>query len=152
MAYLRYYQYRGDPGLFSSAFKAIGGLVKKVAPTVVGMIPGVGAIGRGVVGKVLGGGAGKAASSVAAKAGASAASGAAFGLGGAAVGAALGGLGGMFGGKGKGEGGHRRRRMNPGNIRALRRSMSRVQSFAKLAKSTISFTTHTRMKKRGRKR
>ena len=43
------------------------------------------------------------------------------------------------------------RRMNPGNVRALRRSMRRVQAFAKLAKKTISFTHHVRMKKHRRK-
>jgi hypothetical protein len=43
------------------------------------------------------------------------------------------------------------RRMNPGNVKALRRSMRRVQSFAKLAKSTITFTRTVRMKKRGKR-
>jgi hypothetical protein len=43
------------------------------------------------------------------------------------------------------------RRMNVGNVRALRRSMRRVQGFAKLAKKTIQFTQRVRMKKRGRK-
>jgi hypothetical protein len=46
----------------------------------------------------------------------------------------------------------RYRRMRVGNIKALRRAMRRVQSFAKLAKDTISFTSHTRMKKCRRKR
>lgn len=49
------------------------------------------------------------------------------------------------------EGGRSYRRMNPGNVRALRRSMRRVQAFAKLAKKTISFTHHVRMKKHRRK-
>lgn len=44
------------------------------------------------------------------------------------------------------------RRMNPGNVRALRRSMRRVQAFAKLAKATIQFTHRVKMKKRGRSR
>lgn len=48
-------------------------------------------------------------------------------------------------------GGRAYRRMNPGNVRALRRSMRRVQAFAKLAKKTISFTHHVRMKKHRRK-
>jgi len=43
------------------------------------------------------------------------------------------------------------RRMNVGNVRALRRSMRRVQGFAKMAKKVISFTTHVKMKKRRRK-
>lgn len=45
-------------------------------------------------------------------------------------------------------GGRRRRRMNPLNPKALRRSMSRVQAFAKFAKKTISFTKTVKMKKR----
>lgn len=43
-----------------------------------------------------------------------------------------------------------RRRINVGNIKALRRSMRRVQGFAKLCKKTISFTTRVKMKKRRR--
>jgi hypothetical protein len=43
------------------------------------------------------------------------------------------------------------RRMNVGNVRALRRSMRRVQGFAKLAKKVITFTHHVKMKKRRRK-
>lgn len=42
----------------------------------------------------------------------------------------------------------RYRRMNPLNPRALRRSMRRVQSFAKFARKTISFTQRVKMKKR----
>ena len=45
----------------------------------------------------------------------------------------------------------RHRRMNPLNPRALRRSMRRVQSFAKFATKTISFTKRVRMKKRRRR-
>lgn len=43
------------------------------------------------------------------------------------------------------------RRMNVGNVRALRRSMRRVQAFAKLARRTIQFTQRVKMKKRGRR-
>lgn len=47
---------------------------------------------------------------------------------------------------------HRRHhRMNPGNVRALRRAMRRVQSFAKLAKHTIGFTHRVHMKKHRRR-
>lgn len=46
--------------------------------------------------------------------------------------------------------GRRRRRMNVLNPRALRRSMRRVQGFAKFASKTISFTKRVRMKKRRR--
>jgi len=45
----------------------------------------------------------------------------------------------------------RHRRMNPLNPRALRRSMRRVQSFARFAKKTIQFTHHVKMKKHRRK-
>lgn len=43
------------------------------------------------------------------------------------------------------------RRMNPGNTRALRRAMRRVQSFAKLARSTVAFTHRVKMKKHRRR-
>lgn len=43
------------------------------------------------------------------------------------------------------------RRMNVGNVRALRRSMRRVQGFAKMAKKVMTFTAHHKMKKRGRR-
>lgn len=46
----------------------------------------------------------------------------------------------------------RRRSINVGNVRALRRAMSRVQGFAKLAKKTISFTKSTKMKSKRRSR
>ena len=42
------------------------------------------------------------------------------------------------------------RRMNVANVRALRRSMRRVQGFAKLARKTVSFTQRVKMKKRRR--
>jgi len=45
----------------------------------------------------------------------------------------------------------RNRRMNPCNPRALRRSMRRVASFAKFAKSAITFTQRVKMKKRKRR-
>lgn len=45
-----------------------------------------------------------------------------------------------------GEASYRRPRMNPGNIHALRRSMRRIESFAKLAKKTIQFVHHTKLK------
>ena len=40
----------------------------------------------------------------------------------------------------------RRRRLNPGNVQALRRSMRRVESFARLAKKTIHFVHTTKLK------
>jgi len=45
----------------------------------------------------------------------------------------------------------RRRRMNPLNPKALRRSMSRVKSFAKFAKSVMTFEKTHKMKKRRRR-
>lgn len=48
-------------------------------------------------------------------------------------------------------GGGGRRRMNVLNPKALRRSMRRVQGFAKFAKKTISFTRRVKMKKRTRR-
>lgn len=54
-------------------------------------------------------------------------------------------------GLGVGAAGRRRRRMNPLNPRALRRSMRRVQSFARFAQRTISFTKRVRMKRRRRR-
>lgn len=44
----------------------------------------------------------------------------------------------------------RRRRMNVTNPKALRRSMRRVEGFARIAKRTISFTKRVKMKKRRR--
>jgi len=45
----------------------------------------------------------------------------------------------------------RNRRMNPCNPRALRRAMRRTASFAKFAKSAITFTQRVKMKKRKRR-
>lgn len=58
------------------------------------------------------------------------------------------------------EGGHdtppsdrpRYRRTNPGNVRALRRAMRRVQAFAKLASHTIQFTHRVKMKRHRKRR
>jgi hypothetical protein len=130
MAYLRAYQAKGDPFL--------GGLIKgigRVIGSVTGLSrPGIGmqlpkmlpAIGR-TVGKFPGG-----------KKGALIAGGA---LG---AGALAGGMAGMM------HGGKHYRRTNVGNVKALRRAMRRVQGFAKLANSTMTFTRHHRIKKRKR--
>lgn len=72
-------------------------------------------------------------------------------LGGVAAGAASGAIGRMFRGGGGGEG-RSYRRMNVGNTKALRRAMRRVEGFSKLAKSTMSFTSTHRLKKRGRRK
>lgn len=135
MAYLRAYQAKGDPFL--------GGLISKIGKGVVGAargllgipaMPGVGkvAVRAGeMVGKFPGG-----------KKGAAIAGGA----------LAAGALGGMMGDRmSMGGGGRSYRRQNVGNVKALRRAMRRVQGFAKLANSTMSFTRTHRMKKRRRK-
>ena len=44
------------------------------------------------------------------------------------------------------------RRMNPANVRALRRGMRRVQAFARLARGVMSFTHAHKMKKARRRR
>lgn len=59
---------------------------------------------------------------------------------------ALSNTGGWFGGDRK-----RGKRIDIGNIKALRRAMRRVNGFAHLAKSTIQFTKTTRMKQRGKR-
>jgi hypothetical protein len=43
------------------------------------------------------------------------------------------------------------RHMNPLNPRALRRGMSRVKSFARFARKTISFTARHKLKKKGKR-
>jgi len=67
---------------------------------------------------------------------------------------ALGQLAGMGGGAGAVPGmfpGHRHRSMKVTNPKALRRAMRRVEGFAKLARKTISFTHHVRIKHRRKK-
>jgi hypothetical protein len=162
MAYLRYYRYRGDPGFFGNILKGI----TKILPAAAGFIPGVGGVFGKVLGKVLPA-AGKVAKSVGGVAGAietiqagpilgnpivrgvakAVGTGALFAGGSALAERVLkgGGGGGMAGGR-------RYKRMHVTNVKALRRAMRRVEGFAKLAKSTIQFTTHTRMKKRAKRR
>lgn len=148
MAYLRHYQAKGDPflgGLFKLAkgvvgkglkLAGIGGgpsassIAEKLAQRM-GSMPGVGAV-KGIaskaISKVPGGAKGAAVAAAAAAAG-------------------------LTVGEYLAQTGQRRsyRRMNPGNVRALRRSMRRVQSFAKLARSTMSFVKTHRLKKRGKR-
>lgn len=49
-------------------------------------------------------------------------------------------------------GGRSYRRMNPTNVRALRRAMRRVVGFSKLARGVMSFTKSHKMKVHRRKR
>jgi hypothetical protein len=55
------------------------------------------------------------------------------------------------GGRARTGGPRRYRRMNPLNPRALRRSMRRVQSFAKFARKTMTFVHAHKMKKHRRR-
>ena len=68
-----------------------------------------------------------------------------------AAGAIGGGL--LFGGGARREPGERGgyRRMDVGNVKALRRSIRRVEGFSKLARKTISFTKTVHLKKRGKR-
>lgn len=49
-------------------------------------------------------------------------------------------------------GGRHHRHMHVTNVKALRRAMRRVQGFAHLAKSTINFTHHVKMKHHRKRR
>jgi hypothetical protein len=70
----------------------------------------------------------------------------------AVAGGAAAALGGVAARRLLGGGGERRyRRMNVTNVRALRRSMRRVQGFAKLARATVQFTQRVKMKKHRRR-
>jgi len=147
--------YRGDPGFFS----VLGGLAKKA----VGFIPGVGpTLAQGIetltakragtaivkasetgVLKRMGAGA----KAVIAKhptlsaAGAAGAIGVAAGAGGAALRARMARGGGM----------HKRRRMNPCNVRALRRAIRRAHGFEKIAKRVMRFSAPHKKKFAGYK-
>jgi len=128
MAYLRAYQMRGDPflgGIFKKAIGLIGKVTGLSGPKInfPTTMPGVGAV-AGKIGRAVGKNKGLIGAG-------------ALGLG---AGALAGGM--MAGGERR-----RYRRMNPGNVKALKRSMRRVQSFAKLARSTMTFTTHHKLKK-----
>jgi len=134
VAYLRVYQSRGDPflgGIFKKAIGLVGKVTGLSGPKInfPATMPGIGAVGRTVgraVGKFPGGKKG------ALLAGGALGAGALLGAGGEAM---------MGGGRRK------YRRMNVGNTKALKRSMRRVQGFAKLARSTMTFTTHHKLKK-----
>jgi len=128
-------------GLFSGIAKLGGKLIKSVVPKLAGVIPGGGIIktavniggsalkklGRKNLKKVIAGGV------VAGGAGAAALRRAASTPGGAAVmGAAAGSAATAFLGGGGGGGGFSRRRINPGNIKAMRRAIRRVESGARV--------------------
>lgn len=112
-----YYRQVGDP-FFGAALPLLGGLARKVIPTLVKKAPAV--IGR----------AGAAIGRVGRKAAPIAAAGAVF-EGGARVGRRLAG-----GGEER-----RYRRMNVANVKALRRAIRRANGFSKLARSVLTFTS-----------
>jgi len=142
-------------GLFGKIFKGVGkvagGVIKNVARPVLRATPAGRAIsmaGRAVGGirKVLGSRAGKRARRALVRAGGAAATGAAFTGGGLAVERlgqrgrpGMSGLEEFSGGRGSslrgGGGGIRYRRINPANVKALRRAIRRVDRFKKLARA-----------------
>lgn len=155
----------GDPGLGSFLKKAVG-FVGKAAMFVPGPIGIAGRVGKlaGIAGRVgklakIGSGLGKMALG-----------GAAFGAGGAAVSRFLPGSAGepslpgagpsVLPIGGGGTAAERRamgfpsrsgRRMNVANVKALRRSIRRVQGFKNLATQCFTLTKAVRMKKRGKR-
>lgn len=165
MPYRSTYGMYGDPGFFGGLLKGIG-KVAKVAGKIGKAVPGIGTaisaieLGSGL-GKALAGGPLKR---IGLPPGAIIGSGStgivapgSFGPGprlpqipGTMPGGSPTAYGGGSGGRSRsGANGYRRyRRMNVGNVRALRRSMRRVEGFAKLARQTITFTKQVRMKKR----
>lgn len=121
--YYRGDYYRGDPGLFGSIGKAIGGIIKTVAPIA---LPGVGGVVGGIAGSILGGT--KSTSLVPASSGSLPVI-RTPGLRGFTQRLLPGGATGYeVAGFGK------RRRMNVANPKALRRALRRVSGFGKLAR------------------
>jgi len=130
----------GDPffgAIIAGAAKFLGGTLVKGASK---LLRG----GAGAAGKLIARGAGAIAKQVPkGSARRAAAAGAAGAIGG--------GL--LFGGGARREPGERGgyRRMDVGNVKALRRSIRRVEGFSKLARKTISFTKTVHLKKRGKR-
>lgn len=137
------YYGRGDPGMWGALWAGAKGLAKRVT-TMGGFGKGGGTVAdlnTAVVQSGMPTGPGSTLQIAKALAGAA--------VGAGVAGLAAKGIGSMFGGHRAG-GGRTYRRMNAGNVKALRRSMRRVESFAKLAHATINFTKTTRLKKRGK--
>jgi hypothetical protein len=136
---------QGDPflgGLLGGAARLIGG---KILPKAAKWLGGAAARTIGGIRSRIGGQAAKAAGKLAGHPITGAIAG----------GAAAGAVGGLITGGSRGRGGGGSygsyRRMDVGNVKALRRSMRRVKGFAKLARQTIQFTKTTRMKTKRRK-
>jgi len=138
--------YRGDPGFFSF----LGGLAKGAAGLASGFIPGAGSI----VPKLLGSGGGAIAKSgIGTMARAGLGKMAASKLGRAVIKHPVLSAAGAAGAVGLGAGalagrmgrqhvlGRKRRRMNPCNIKALRRSIRRAHSFSRIARKVLRFTS-----------
>ncbi len=137
---------RGDPGFFSF----LGGLAKTAA----GFIPGVGSVASTALAKIIPGGGGALARSgigTMAKAGLGKMAASKLGravikhpvLSAAGAAGAVGlGAGALAGRMGRhAVSGRRRRRMNPCNIHALRRSIRRAHSFSRIARKVLRFTS-----------
>jgi hypothetical protein len=153
MAYLRYYQLRGDPGFFGGLLKGIGGAIGGAFHAVTGLggkaaaAPGgasasdIAAAVKGALGSGVGavGGAIRKHPKLALGAGAAAA-----GLGAGAI---------LTPRQARAmiPGARRGPRMNVCNVRALRRSMRRVTGFAREANKVMSFTKRHHIKKRKRR-
>jgi len=123
----------------------VGSLIRKVLPTrgsIAGIaspisLPGAGILPMGRLGRM------------ARAVGGAAALGGGFEAGSRLIGGALGPSGEAVGGFGRARG--RYRRMNAGNVKALRRSIRRVCAFRDLARSTISLTKEVRVRKARKK-
>lgn len=149
------YGYAGDPGFLSGLW----GVIKKVAPTIIGGIIG-GPVGAVVAGAGAKGGQPKLAPPIRALPGqvvgqVSFPGGTSIGLGLQAPGQVLGPYDPTRGQAGMTPSGYhyakdgsgrlvRNRRMNVANPRALRRAMRRAQGFEKLAKRAINFNKRVR--------
>ena len=140
-----YRGYRGDPGFFSF----LGGLAKTAA----GFIPGVGGVASKALALIPHGGGAIAKSGIGtmAKAGLGKMSASKLGravikhpvLSAAGAAGAVGLGAGALAGRAMGRGGgmRKRRRMNPCNIHALRRSIRRAHSFSRIARKVLRFTS-----------
>lgn len=140
--------YYGDPGFFSFLKKAVS-FVPGVGPLISSVIPGGKAtsaiVKASAPGPIMGtvASATGAVASVAKRAGGLVLKHPVMSAAGAAgvVGALGGAVAGRMTGRHAVVGGRRRRRMNPCNPRALRRAIHRAQSFSRLAKKVLRFTS-----------
>lgn len=126
--------YRGDPGIFGSIGRALGGIARTALGVVGAVAPGPIGIAARLGTRLLGGGRAQPILRAPGPPGVARFTGP-LALGrGAKGGSAFGGGLGPLGVPGFGR---KRRRMNPGNVRALRRAMRRQESFVKLARRAL---------------